>query len=295
MNKADKYVLITAAHNEAAYIEATIQSVLAQTILPARWVIVSDGSTDETDRIIKAYEEKHDFIVYARREKEKSEEANFASKVYAIRHAYKQLAGQEYDFIGNLDADITLEDSYYANLIKGFHKNQKLGIAGGLLYEESEGQFNSRPLSEIRYVPGALQLFRRACYEQVGGYVPSKWGGEDTIAVVTARMKGWETRSIPGIHGYHHKKSEVSRGHSREWFRNGVMFHALGSHPMFELMKSLRFMTRKPYIMGGVIRMYGYVWAACCMKERPVSAEFVKYFRSEQWSRARNKKLELPI
>jgi len=289
MNKADKYVLITAAHNEAAYIEGTIQSVLDQTILPEKWIIVSDGSTDDTDQIINAYADKQDFIVYTRRVKE-SKEANFASKVFAIRHAYEHLAGQEYDFIGNLDADITLEDTYYEKLLEECRKNQKLGIVGGLLYEESNDKFMPRPLSEMRYIPGAFQLFRRACYEQVGGYIPSKWGGEDTIAVVTARMKGWETKSIPGIQGHHHKKSEVSRGHSREWFRNGVMFHALGSHPMFELMKSLRCMKRKPYILEGVIRMYGYIWAACNMKERPVSAEFIKYFRSEQWSRVRNKK-----
>ena len=109
MNKADKYVLMTAAHNEAAYIENTIQSVLAQTTLPEKWVIVSDGSTDDTDRVIKAYAEKHDLIVYARREKE-NKEADFASKVFALRHAYERLAGQKYDFIGNLDADTTLEN-----------------------------------------------------------------------------------------------------------------------------------------------------------------------------------------
>ena len=277
---------MTAAHNEAAYIENTIQSVLAQTTLPEKWVIVSDSSTDDTDRVIKAYAEKHDLIVYARRENE-SKEADFASKVFALRHAYERLAGQQYDFIGNLDADTTLENTYYEKLLEECRKNQKLGIVGGLLYEESNGKFMPRPLSEMRYVPGAFQLFRRACYEQVGGYVPSRWGGEDTIAVVTARMKGWETKTIPVIQGYHHKKSELSRGYSREWFRNGVMFHALGSHPLIELMKSMRCMTRKPYILGGVMRMYGYLWATCNMKERPVSAEFMEYFRSEQWSRVK--------
>jgi poly-beta-1,6-N-acetyl-D-glucosamine synthase len=284
MKKSHKYVLMTAAYNEAAHIEATIQSVLAQTMRPVKWVIVSDGSTDDTDRIIKAYAEKRNFIVYTRRIKE-SKETNFASKVLAIRHGYERLAGQEYDFIGILDADITLEESYYEKLIDEFQKNQKLGIAGGLLYEESNGKYKPRTLSEIRYVPGAVQLFRRACYEQVGGYVTSRWGGEDTIAVVTARMKGWETRSIPGIQGYHHKNSDASRGYFNEWFRNGVMFYTIGSNPLVELMKSLRYMTRKPYILGGVIRIYGLMWAACSGKERPVSDEFIKYLRNEQWLR----------
>ena len=88
----------------------------------------------------------------------------------------------EYHFIGNLDADITFDESYYENLLEEFQKNPKLGIAGGMLFEESNGKFMPRYLSEMRYVPGGVQLFRRTCYEQVGGYLPSRWGGEDTIA-----------------------------------------------------------------------------------------------------------------
>ena len=100
-------------------------------------------------------------------------------------------------------------------------------------------------------------------------------------------MKGWETRSIPGIQGYHQKTSEASRGQIQERFREGVMFQALGSHPLFELLKGLRQMAQKPYIVQGVVRMYGYIWAACRGEPRLVSDEFIRYLRSEQWARVK--------
>lgn len=282
------YVLLTAARNEESYIEDTILSVVAQKRRPLKWVIISDGSTDETDRIIQSYVKQYDFIVYARRD-EKSDGISFARKVFALRHGYGLLAGLEYQFIGNLDADITFDESYYENLLEEFQKNPKLGIAGGMLFEESNGKFTPRYLSEMRYVPGGVQLFRRTCYEQVGGYLPSRWGGEDTIALVMARMNGWEVKSIPGIHGFHNKSSVVTRGLLRERFRNGVMFYALGSHPTFEVIKSMQRISEKPYVIGSIVRMCGYMWAACKRETRPASNEFVRYLRNEQWTRLRNK------
>lgn len=278
------YVLLTAARNEEEFIEGTLQSVTAQSRRPRRWVIVSDGSTDDTDRIIQAYEKQHDFIIFARRDN-RSRGVDFARKVQALRQGEGMLEGLSFDFIGNLDADITFEADYFENLLKEFRKRPKLGIAGGMISEPVNGRFMPRNLSEAQYVPGAVQLFRRACFEQIGGYALSRWGGEDTIAVVTARMKGWETQSIPGLHAYHHKVADESRGQWNERFREGVMFHALGSHPLFELLKSIRWMAKAPYILQGAVRMCGYIWAACSGQKRPVSEEFIRYLRSEQRGR----------
>ena len=279
-----EYVLLTAARNEAAYIEGTLRAVLAQSRKPRRWVIVSDGSTDETDQIVRNYASQTDFIVFARRD-DGSGGVDFARKVQALRQGYEMLEGLSYDFIGNLDADVTFEADYFESLLGEFQKHPKLGIAGGMIFEPLNGRFMPRYLSEAQYVPGAVQLFRKACFEQVGGYALSRWGGEDTIAVITARMKGWQTRSVPGLQVFHHKVADVSRGQWRERFREGVMFHAMGSHPLFELMKGLRQMARKPYVLQGVVRMYGYAWASCRREPRLVSDEFIRYLRSEQWGR----------
>ena len=181
------YVLLTAARNEEEYIENVIISVMAQSRRPRKWVIVSDGSTDETDRIVRSYESKTDFIVFARRD-DRSGSVDFARKVQALRHGQSMLEDLSYGFIGNLDADITFDAGYFETLLGEFREHPKLGIAGGTLYEPVNGRFMPRYLSEPQYVPGAVQLFRRACFEQIGGYALSRWG--ERIRLPWSR-RGW--------------------------------------------------------------------------------------------------------
>ncbi|MEJ5358032.1 MAG: glycosyltransferase family 2 protein [Desulfobacterales bacterium] len=281
------YVLLTAARNEAAFIEGTIRSVLLQSHRPLRWVIVSDGSTDETDRIVQRYAGAAEFIAYARTG-ERRGGVDFAKKVQALHRGRELLQGLHYDFIGNLDADITFGPGYFQELLEIFRKNPHLGVAGGRLYEPYNGKFVPRYLSEERYVPGAVQLFRRECFEQIGGYVLNRWGGEDTIAVVAARMKGWQTASVATLQVFHHKVGEANRGWAQERFREGTMFYSMGSHPLFELLKCLRWLGRKPLFLQGAVRLWGYAWACFRGEGRPVSAEFVRYLRSEQRARLMN-------
>ena len=121
MNKI-KYILITAAKNEELFIEKTIQSVLNQTVKPERWIIVSDGSTDRTNHIVEQFKNKYKYIDLIALPPNK--ERNFSSKVNALNEALKKFEGMEYDFIGNLDADITLDKSYYEEVFRNFQSNQ---------------------------------------------------------------------------------------------------------------------------------------------------------------------------
>lgn len=278
---ADNYVLMTAARNEAAYIEGTIRAVLTQTYKPKRWVIVSDGSTDETDNIIKDYARSVDFIVLARRDDD-TPGVDFRRKVKCLRQALNLLAGISYEFIGNLDADITFGPAYFETLVQIFQQNPKLGLAGGRLFELRDGHFLPRYLSENRYVPGAVQFFRRECFEQVGGYLPSRWGGEDTIAVVSARMAGWQTATITHLQVIHHKIGDGTRGLMFERFREGAMFYDLGSQPVIEFLKCVRCLIRKPYAVQALARFCGYISRALRREPRPVSNEFIRYLRQEQ-------------
>lgn len=277
-----RYVLITAARNEEGYIGATIKSVLAQTILPKKWVIVSDGSTDNTDKIIKEYLEHYNFIEFVRREQVNSMQFDIASKVFALNTGYECLKNYTYDYIGHLDADVTIERNYYENIIKRLHENKLLGIAGGFIYEFEKGYFKCRPYNTRRSVAGAIQLFRRECYENIGGFIPLQMGGEDTYAEVVARMKGWKVESFPEIIVYHHKVGKLIRGEIRECFRKGMVAYSLGNHPLFEFVKSIRRAVEKPYLISFFVRMCGYLWPYLHKQKRLVSDEFVKYLRKEQ-------------
>lgn len=276
------YVLITAAKNEEKYIEATIKSVLSQTILPKKWVIVSDGSTDNTDKIIKEHLKHSNFIEFVRREPGSNQDSGFASKVFALNAGYERLKHVAYDYIGHLDADITFETDYYENVLKLFEQNHLLGIAGGFIFEPIQGNFASRPYNTERSVAGGVQLFRREFYQDLGGLIPLKNGGEDWYAEVMARMKGWEVASFHNLHVFHHKLGNLVRGAIKESFRQGLMDYSLGSHPLFEFMKCIRRLGEKPYLIGAFIRMGGFVWPYLNRQNRLVAMEFIVYLRTEQ-------------
>lgn len=276
------YVLITAARNEEAYIGATIKSVLSQTILPKKWVIVSDGSTDRTDEIIKQHLEHSNLIEFVRRSPGSYQHADFASKVFAIHAGYERLKNDAYDYIGHLDGDITFEPNYYELVLKIFEQNPLLGIAGGFIYEPIRGNFEIRPFNTTRSVAGGIQLFRRECYKAVGGFIPLKRGGEDWYAEVMARMKGWEVESFPELHVFHHKQGMLVRGSIKESFRQGLVDYSLGSHPLFEFVKCIRRVGEKPYLIGAFIRMCGFVWPYLSKQQRLLSNEFIRYLRDEQ-------------
>jgi len=283
-NSNISYVLFTAARNEEEHIEETIKSVISQTILPKKWVIVSDGSTDSTDVIVKQYEENFNFIKLLPREAPCIR--SFVSKVYAIREAINFLHGIEYDFIGNLDADVSFESTYYENVLKRFKNNLKLGIAGGVLFERVRDRWIRQFVSEMWSVSGPIQLFRRQCYENIGGYLPLKKGGVDAIAEVMARMNGWEVRSFPEIKVFHHRRTGTEKGnilYAR--FHQGQMEYSHGYHPLFEVMRCFARTREKPYILGSIFRFIGFCFSYVQKEKRGLSHEIIKYLRREQMQR----------
>lgn len=202
-----KYVLVTPARNEEAYLEGTIQAVIAQSVIPERWIIVSDGSTDRTDEIASAYARKHLWIQLLRMPDHRDRQ--FAAKANCFNAGHLRLKGAAYDIIGNLDADITFEPGYFEFLLAKFATNLKLGVAGTPFVEKSDETHEhtyAHQFAQIEHVSGACQLFRKECFEQVGGYIPIKGGAIDWIAVTTARMKGWETRTFLEKTCLHHRK-----------------------------------------------------------------------------------------
>lgn len=276
------YVLMTAAHNEEATIGTTIESVLSQTRLPARWVIVSDSSADNTDRIIQKYESSYPWIKYLRIDREPGR--SFASKVIALRLAERVLSGEHFDLIGNLDADVTLEPTYFESLIDRMGVDPGLGIGGGFVYEESDGTYCSRRLNSEQSVPHAAQLVRRTCYDSIGGYALLKYGGEDWHALVSARMNGWSVVAFPELKIFHHRPSSAGNTLLRNSFRAGRMDYSFGSYPPFEILKCVR-RLRNAWFPSGAVRMCGFIWGYVRAERRPVSDEFVAFLRSEQRER----------
>lgn len=278
------YVLITPARNEAEFIEETIKSVVKQTIRPKRWVVVSDGSTDGTDDIIKKYIGEHAWIEVVRMPE--SKERNFAGKVYAFNSGYQRVRNLDYDIIGNLDADITFDDDYFSFLLKQFAENPQLGV-GGTPFKEGAQQYDYR-FASIEHVSGACQLFRRECFEAIGGYSPLERGGIDLAAVITARMKGWQTRTFIEKVCFHHKKTQSTNHASlRAIFGSGYHDYLMGSHPIWQIFRSGYQMSKKPYVVGGMLLLVGFYWAMMTGAQQSVSKDLAEFRGREQMRRLR--------
>ena len=245
------YVLITPARNEETFIEKTLQSVIKQTVLPVKWVIVNDGSTDSTGAIVRPYLTDHPCIELVdlpiRRER------NFAAKVYAFNAGQEKVKGLRYEIIGNLDADVSLDADHFEFLLNEFQKDPCLGVAG-TIFEEYGGYSSGTDSFEGRnHVSGQCQIFRRTCFEEIGGYRANKAGGIDWMAVTTARMMGWTTRSFREKSFFHHRTmGTAERGRLASSFSYGEKDYYLGGHPVLKKIRVAYRMTKRPYLLDGI-------------------------------------------
>lgn len=280
------YVLITPAHNEGAFIEKTIQSVISQTILPERWIIVSDRSTDNTDEIVRKYAEDYNFIRLLRVEEERC--CHFGAKVNAFKAGYDSLKNVKYDLLGNLDADVSFDPSYYQTIIAHFAGNNRLGIAGGIIQELIGGKYVCQNIS-LNSVAGAVQLFRKECYEQIGGYIPMEYGGEDAAAEILARFKGWKVRTFPEYMVLHHRRVTTGKKNIiATRFYHGVINYSLGYSPVFHIMRSLFRMARSPLFIGSVSSILGYYYAFLQRRARELPDSAIRFLRNEQRDRLKS-------
>jgi glycosyltransferase involved in cell wall biosynthesis len=281
-----RYVLITPARNEADYIGKTLASMAIQTHPPLRWVIVSDGSTDGTDAVIEEYRRSYKWIELVRLPERR--DRSFSAKVHAFNVGFERVKDLDFEVVGSMDADVSFEADYFDFLLQKFASNQRLGVAGTPFVEH--GAHYDYRFTNIEHVSGACQLFRRACFGEIGGYQPIRGGGIDWVAVTTARMKGWQTRTYTEKTCLHHRPigTGSARGKLRAIYRHGQKDYYLGGHPLWQVFRCVYQGTRSPYVVGGLGLLAGYLVAMLRGVERPVSQELVDFQRTEQMLRLRN-------
>jgi len=279
------YVLITPARNEAQFIELTLKSMIQQTHRPLKWVIVSDGSTDGTDDIVRKYMSDHPWIELLRMPERA--ERHFAGKVYAFNAGYERVKDLDFDVVGNLDADVSFAPDHFEFLVGKIAENPKLGLAGAP-FREGTYQYDYR-FTNIENVWGGCQLFRRECYQSIGGYTPVKGGGVDHIAVLSARMKGWKTRTFTEKVCIHHRQMNTA-GQSviRAKFKLGAKDYSFGNHPVWELFRTAYQTANPPFVIGGLALGAGYFWSLFRGAEKSVSHDVAAFTRREQMQRLRS-------
>jgi glycosyltransferase involved in cell wall biosynthesis len=280
-----RYVLVTAAYNEERHIGDTLRSVASQSVLPQRWVIVSDGSTDRTDEIVLEWARHHPFIEFVR--VDKTAQHSFAAKVIALRHGFARIADVEYDFIGVLDADVSFEPDYFLRLMEHFTNEPRLGIAGGNIEQNVDGVVVPR-VKDFDSVAGAVQFLRRQCFEQTGGLPALRYGGEDAAMEITARMYGWQTRTFPELTVVHFGLVGAGAGGPlKARFKWGRANSDLGYHPLFQLARSVYRVKEQPYLLGSLAELLGFAVGKASNLQPAIDDDVVRFLRREQLTKLR--------
>lgn len=279
------YVLLTAAKDEAELIAEVIERVASQTVLPSLWVIVDDGSTDRTAEIVREHAVRHPWIRLSSSGERNGR--NFGSQYKALQAGYASIRHLNFDCLAVQDADQAPgQPDYYEVALRYLAQTPSAGMVSGLVYERPNGTWEYRRSNSDDSTAGSA-IFRRECFEGMGGYTPLTHGGSDWLAQLKARMAGWEVATIPTLRLLHYRPSSSAGGVLRGRFREGVMDASFGSHPFFQFLKCARRLTSQPYFIGGVLRFSGYLFQSLTQRDYVLSQAEVDYLRREQVKKMR--------
>ena len=276
-----KYVVITPVRDEEEHIQSTIKSMLHQTVLPHVWVIVDDGSKDGTGRIIDDYASRYPWIKAVHRKDRGFRKAG-GGVVDAFNDGYRTLTSSDWDFMTKFDGDLAFDPDYFEKCFDEFARDEKLGVGGGVIcyVEDGKKRFEEAPAFHVR---GATKIYRKACWDGIGGFLAAP--GWDTMDEVKANSLGWATRSFPQLHLVHHRDTGSADGLWPTLVKYGRANYICGYHPLFMLSKCIVRFFRKPYVVGSIGLMYGFVSGYLTNVPQVDDREAIAYLRRQQMSR----------
>jgi poly-beta-1,6-N-acetyl-D-glucosamine synthase len=278
MSTKIEYIIITPVRDEEKYIEQTLKSVIDQTINPSEWIIVNDGSTDSTGKIIDEYARRHPWIHTIHRSNRGYRKAG-GGVMEAFYDGYSHLKTENWQYIIKLDGDLSFGKSYFQSCFERFENDPMLGIAGGMIYHNTNGnlELEKNPIFHVR---GATKIYKKECWDAIGKLI--KAPGWDTLDEVKSNMLGWETRSFSDLIVIHHRFTGAADGTWRNWAKNGRANYISGYHPLFMFFKCLARAFRKPYIIGSIALAYGFVSGYLKHIPQIDDRRLINYLRAQQ-------------
>lgn len=281
MTQQINYVIITPVRDEEQYIEATIQAVIEQTMTPSEWVVVDDGSSDGTGRIVDDYAARIPWIRAVHRENRGFRKAG-GGVIEAFYAGYETLESDGWQFVVKLDGDLTFPSNYFEKCFGHFSTEPRLGIGGGDIYHEVDGvhKLEKNPRFHVR---GATKIYRKACWEAIGGLWRA--AGWDTIDEVKANMLGWRTFSFKDLPVLHHRFTGGADGLLRDRVKHGLACYISGYHPLFVLASCMFRLRQKPYLLGSAAMGYGFLKGYIAHPKRVEDAQLISYVRAQQLRR----------
>lgn len=282
------YVVISPVRNEAEHLPLTIRSVVAQTVQPARWILVDDGSTDSTGQVADGAAGQYPWIQSVHRGDRGFRQAG-GGVIEAFYDGYARLQDQPWAFVVKLDGDLSFAPDYFQKCLERFEAEPKLGIGGGTVCKQVQGSLEIESKVDPKFhVRGATKIYRRPCWEAIGGLIRAP--GWDTLDEVKANMLGWITLTFPDIKLVHHRPAGGAYGSWNNWVKNGHANYVAGYHPLFMIVKCIRRMAERPYGLAGCGLLWGFFRGYAKHLPQIDDRELIRYFRSQQINRMLGRK-----
>jgi glycosyltransferase involved in cell wall biosynthesis len=282
------YIIIMPAYNEEAFLGRTLDSIARQTLPPRRLILVNDGSTDRTAAIAAEYAQRYPWLQIVHNDK-KEKRAAGAKVVRAFYLGYRAIR-EPYELLAKLDADLEIPPDYFARLVELFQASPRLGIAGGTIAIEQDGQWVYENFSDIDHVKGAFKTYRRQCFEDIGGLRASI--GWDTADELLARYHGWEIQVDPSLQVRHYRPLGAETGSLKIRMKVGHGMYRLRYGFFITLISAIKAgYLNKPYLLTGLAVLWGWLLSFLRRDEfmvSPQEGDFIRQFRRRRmWGKLR--------
>ncbi|MBA4275618.1 glycosyltransferase family A protein [Flavobacterium sp.] len=275
-----KYYIVIPSYNEEALIPLTLQSLISQTVLPSKIVVVNDNSTDKTAEIVLEFAKENPFITLVNKTSETIHLPG-SKVIQAFQKGFETL-DEDYDFIVKLDADLIFPPNYFETVIKHFESDSTIGMAGGFCYIEKNGDWILENLTDKDHIRGALKAYRKATFQQIGGLKPAM--GWDTVDELLCKFYNWKVVTDESLHVKHLKPTGANYNKTAR-YKQGEAFYSLGYGFFITAIASakLAMMKKKPLLFLDYIQGF---WKAKSAKKtilvNPEQAKFIRKYRLQK-------------
>jgi biofilm PGA synthesis N-glycosyltransferase PgaC len=279
------YVIITPVRDEEDFIRFTLESVNSQTIRPSEWIIVNDGSSDQTPQILDAASQKYPWIHVIHRANRGFRKSG-GGVVEAFYDGYAAMEAPTWDFLVKLDGDLSFDPEYFERCFAYFESDPILGLAGGMICRSDNGRLVEDSVGDPPFhVRGATKIYRRSCWDRISPLV--KAPGWDTIDEVKANMYGWTTKTFRDLRLIQHKPTGAGDGKWRNWFKNGLANYITGYHPLFMAAKCVKRSLQRPLFFVSAALWLGFCSGYLRQVPQVQNREAIRYLRVQQLHRLR--------
>lgn len=278
------YQIIIPAHNEEKFIALTLNSLVNQTILPSKIIVVDDNSTDNTSEIVNSYIEKHSYITLV---KKKSDAIHLpGSKVIQAFHEGEKHIDDNYDIIVKADADLIFPPNYFETIIQHFQTDNKIGMVGGFAYIEKKGEWILENLTDKDHIRGAFKAYKKECFKAIGGLKAAM--GWDTVDELLCKFYNWKIVTDENLHVKHLKPTGANYNKTAR-YKQGEAFYSLGYGFIITAIASLKLALRKKKPLLFIDYIQGFLKAKFAKKPLLVTNEQAKFIRAYRWKKMKEK------